>query len=66
MTNFKKLSAYTIAANCTDMADIQAGKSELRQYSNDCEKENKMPVSSYYTRWYKLIEKETMLIKKMK
>ena len=64
MTNFKKLSAYTIAKNCCDITDIEAGKSELRQYSNDCDKENKTPVTSYWIRWYKLSEKETKLSKK--
>lgn len=63
MTNFKKLSAYTIAKNCCDLADIAEGKKELRQYSNDCDKENKIPVQSYWIRWYKLSEKETKLSK---
>lgn len=55
--NFKKLSAYTIARNCTDANDLEAGIQEMREYFNACERTGKEPVKSAYIRLYKLKEK---------
>lgn len=54
MTNTNKLSAYTIAANCSDLSDVNAGMDELKKYFADCEKENKKPTDTAYIRFSKL------------
>jgi len=51
----KKLSAYTIAKNCSDKSDIEAGIKELQEYF-DKTPMNKRTNSSYI-RFYKLHEK---------
>ena len=53
-----KLSAYTIAKNCSDKADCKAGIDELTKYFE----ETKKPTKTAYIRFYKLHEK----IKKLK
>lgn len=63
-TNTKKLSAYTIASNCTDISDIDAGINELKQYFNACEKENKKPSNTAYVRLSKLSLKRDKLQKR--
>lgn len=45
-----KLSAYTIATNCTDLTDIKAGISELNEYF----KKTLKPTNTAYIRLYKL------------
>lgn len=55
--SIRKLSAYTIAKNCTDKSDCQAGIDEIMEYFKKMEKENKKPANSVYIRFYKLHEK---------
>lgn len=43
-TNMKKLSAYTIAKNCSDIDDVHNGLEELRDYFTLCDKEGKYYV----------------------
>ena len=61
MTNTNKLSAYTIAANCSDLSDVNAGMDELKKYFADCEKENKKPTDRAYIRFSKLAIKRDKL-----
>jgi hypothetical protein len=49
----KKLSAYTIAKNCSDISDINAGIKELDQYFATTKK----PKDTAYIRYFKLNEK---------
>lgn len=49
----KNLSAYTIAKNCTDISDCQAGINELDQYFRSTKK----PKDRAYVRYFKLNEK---------
>lgn len=63
-TNMKKLSAYTIAKNCSDIDDINNGLEELREYFALCSKEGKKPTASSYTRLFKLKEKEGKFLSK--
>ena len=64
-TNMKKLSAYTIAKNCSDLDDVNNGLEELREYFALCSKEGKKPTASSFIRFSKLKEKEEIfLIKK--
>lgn len=60
-TNANKLSAYTIASNCSDLDDIKNGMDELTQYFNDCSKVGKKPAQSTYVRFAKLFIKQTKL-----
>lgn len=53
-----KLSAYTKASNCTDLADIKVGIEEIQNYIYQCETVNKKPIKSAYIRLWKLSEKE--------
>ena len=63
-TNTKKLSAYTIANNCTDISDIDSGIRELKQYFVACEKEGKQPSNTAYIRFSKLaIKRDKLKIK---
>ena len=48
-----KLSAYTIAKNCSDKNDCQYGISELEKYFKDIKK----PTNTSYIRYYKLKER---------
>lgn len=52
----KNLSAYTISKNCTDLTDIEVGLQEIRQYFNQCDRQNKKIPSSAFIRLYKLSE----------
>lgn len=56
-----KLSAYTIAANCTDIIDLQSGINEINEAIQICIKENRKIPSHYSIRLKKL---ETKLNKK--
>ena len=48
-----KLSAYTIAKNCSDKSDCKAGIDEINKYFEVTQK----PIKSAYVRFYKLHEK---------
>jgi hypothetical protein len=56
-TNFKKLSAYTIAKNCCDLSDVNAGIDELHGYLSACRNANIKPATSAYIRLAKLVSK---------
>ena len=56
-----KLSAYTIASNCTDSIDIKDGIDEINEAIQMCIKQNRTVPSYYYVRLEKL---ETKLKKK--
>lgn len=60
-TNTKKLSAYTIASNCTDISDIDSGINELKQYFSACEKDKKKPSNTAHVRLSKLSLKRDKL-----
>ena len=49
-----KLSAYTIAKNCSDLSDVNAGIDEMKQYFAKCDRENKKPTNTAYIRFTKL------------
>ena len=49
-----RLSSYTIAQNCTDLTDIQFGLDLIKEYFRYCEKTNKKPLQTAYTRLAKL------------
>ena len=63
-TNTKKLSAYTIAANCSDLSDVNAGIDELRKYFYACENANKKPTYTALIRYSKLHMKKDKLTSK--
>jgi hypothetical protein len=63
-TNMKKLSAYTIAKNCSDLDDVNNGLEEMREYFALCSKEGKKPTASSYSRFSKLKEKEEKFLSK--
>ena len=65
MTNTKtnKLSAYTIASNCTDLSDVNIGMNELKDYFIACEKQGKKPTETSYIRFSKLAIKKDKLKK---
>ena len=63
-TNTKKLSAYTIAANCSDLTDIECGIEEMKDYFKACEKADKTPTNTAYIRFSKLHIKKEKLTKK--
>lgn len=54
-----KLSAYTMAKNCTDLSDVAVGMEELSKYINSTTK----PCKSAYIRYHKLNEKRLKLKK---
>lgn len=56
-TNFSKLSAYTIADNCSDLNDVEYGINEIMDYIRN----NPKPVKSAYVRLYKLEQKRDKL-----
>ena len=60
----KKLSAYTIATNCTDIVDVCDGILEIRIEAKKRRDENKKTPSYYYVRLRKLAEKLVKLINK--
>jgi hypothetical protein len=66
MTNTKKLSAYTIAKNCSDLSDVNAGIEEIKQYFTACELEKKQPTNTAYIRLSKLAAKRDKLKSKSK
>ena len=49
-----KLSAYTIASNCTDSIDIKDGIDEINEAIQMCIKRNRTVPSYYYVRLEKL------------
>jgi len=53
----KKLSAYTLAKNCTDLNDINVGLEELHRYFASVEKVKE----TAYVRFKKLIDKKQKL-----
>lgn len=55
--NFRKLSAYTIAENCSDITDLKDGIKEVKKYLDDCSKEGRVPPPSAYIRLHKLVQK---------
>jgi hypothetical protein len=63
-TNMKKLSAYTIAKNCSDLDDVYNGLEEMREYFALCSKDGKKPTASSYIRLFKLKEKEEKFLSK--
>jgi len=56
-TSFSKLSAYTIADNCSDLNDVEYGINEVMEYIRN----NPKPVKSAYIRLYKLEQKRDKL-----
>ena len=60
-TNANELSAYTIAGNCTDLSDINAGMDELKDYFTACEKAGKKPTTIAYIRFSNLSIKKNKL-----
>jgi hypothetical protein len=65
-TKTNKLSAYTIAKNCSDLSDVYAGMDELKEYFTACEKASKKPTATAYIRFAKLGIKRDKLNKKIK
>ena len=63
-TNMKKLSAYTIAKNCSDIDDVNNGLDELREYFALCSKVGKKPTANSFIRFSKLKEKEEKFLSK--
>lgn len=61
--SIRTLSAYTIAKNCSDKSDCQAGINEINTYLLKMEKQGKKPANSVYIRFYKLHEKMKKLKK---
>ncbi len=66
MKHYTQLSAYTIAKNCTDLSDVNAGIDELKDYFTACEKAGKKPTPTAYIRFSKLGIKRDKLNKKAK
>lgn len=62
--NVYNLSAYTIAKNCSDLSDINAGMEELKDYFIACDKQGKKPTKTAYIRLGKLGIKRDKLSKK--
>jgi hypothetical protein len=62
-TSTKKLSAYTIASNCSDLSDIHAGIEEIQQYITACDYAGKTPSNTALIRLFKLREKQRKLTK---
>ena len=63
-TNQRKLSAYTIAKNCSDIDDVNNGLEELIDYFVACDKAEKKPTASSYIRFSKLKEKQEKILSK--
>lgn len=62
-TKTNELSAYTIAKNCSDLSDVNAGMDELKDYFNACDKAGKKPTATAYIRFSKLAIKRDKLKK---
>lgn len=60
----KKLSAYTIARNCSDLTDCQAGIKEIKEYMAYKESKGHKIPGTAYIRFYKLKKKEDKIKKK--
>jgi len=58
-----KLSAYTIAKNCSDKTDCRDGINELNEYFGKMSRINKKPCNSAYIRLFMLREKFDKLSK---
>ena len=58
-----KLSAYTIAKNCTDKSDCNEGIKEIYEYLENCRKKNIQPAKTAFIRLNNLYEKEHKLKK---
>lgn len=54
----KKLSAYTVASNCTDLTDIRDGLAEIHEAMKDCIESGKHIPLFYVSRLAKLETKE--------
>lgn len=54
MKTKKILSAYTVAALCSDMTDVKFGIDEIREAIAYCNKHNKPVPSYFYSRLHKL------------
>jgi hypothetical protein len=65
-TKTNELSAYTIAKNCCDLSDVNAGMEEFKGYFTACEKAGKKPTQTAYIRFTKLGIKRDKLNKKAK
>jgi hypothetical protein len=65
-TKTNKLSAYTIAKNCADLSDVNAGINELKEYFTACEKVGKNPTATACIRFAKLGIKRDKLTRKRK
>lgn len=58
-----KLSAYTIAANCTSLEDIDIGIKELRDYFDLCYTQKKRPKPLAHKRFANLYAKRDNIMK---
>jgi hypothetical protein len=58
-----KLSPYTVAKNCTDLADIQVGIKEVTQYLIKAHWDIKLPKTLAYIRLAKLYKKKEVINK---
>jgi hypothetical protein len=65
-TKTNELSAYTIAKNCSDLSDVNAGMEELKGYFTACEMAGNKPTATAYIRFAKLGIKRDKLNKKAK
>lgn len=54
----KKLSAYTVASNCTDLTDIRDGIAEIHEAMKTCVESGKHIPSFYVSRLAKLETKK--------
>lgn len=57
-----KLSAYTIAKNCTDISDVNAGIDELKVYFKNCDMLGKKPSKTALSRFAKLMQKKEKMV----
>ena len=55
-----ELSAYTIAKNCSDLSDVNAGMDELKDYFTACEKASKQPTQSLLQKWLREVKGENI------
>ncbi|MEO4970681.1 hypothetical protein ABHZ54_17410 [Bacteroides uniformis] len=60
----KKLSAYTVASNCTDLTDIRDGIAEIHEAMKTCVESGKHIPSFYVSRLAKLETKKKKLEKR--
>ena len=60
----KKLSAYTVASNCTDLTDIRDGIAEIHEAMKTCVESGKHIPSFYVSRLAKLETKKRKLEKR--